>query len=202
MTGLHSHVYVYLILNEIFTHSSKDALGEMLFIHFTAIREDRARGGRSSYEGCSPHGRPKSSSTDKEPAPRKVLHIRQQQQQQPATSVLSTVANTVTVDTVQDLGNTVVISSGKLSKIEEVTSHVQPVTPQLLEDLSAVESLMMEEEEEHACCAGKLQPGDTHLFSSLLHIADHCLYKIVRWARNLPDFANVSVGILALHPSL
>ena len=73
-------------------------------------------------------------------------------------------------------------------------AQMQPVTPQLLEDLTAVESLMMEEEEEQACCAGKLLAGDTKMFGSLLHIADHCLYRIVRWARNLPDFANVSVS--------
>ncbi len=54
---------------------------------------------------------------------------------------------------------------------------------------------MTEEEGEQSCCEGKLREGDTDLFASVLHIADHCLYKIVRWARNLPDFANVTVSI-------
>ena len=69
---------------------------------------------------------------------------------------------------------------------------------QVLEDLIAVESLMTEEEGEQGCCEGKLREGDTDLFASLLHISDHCLYKIVRWARNLPDFSNVSVSRLLL----
>jgi nuclear receptor subfamily 5 group A protein 3 len=151
-------------------------------IPLAAIREDRARGGRSSYDGCSPHGRPKPADADK----RRVLQIRnvQQQQQQKQANLLTPVASTVTV--------TSDFSEVKVANRLQ-PQQVQPVMPQLLEDLSAVESLMMEEEEEHQCCAGKLQEGDTQYFSSLLHIADHCLYKIVRWARNLPDFANVSV---------
>ncbi len=52
---------------------------------------------------------------------------------------------------------------------------------------------MTEEEAEDSCCEGKLREGDTDLFASLLHIADHCLYKIVKWARNLRDFSNISV---------
>ena len=55
---------------------------------------------------------------------------------------------------------------------------------------------MAEDDEEQECCFGKLRSGDEDLFGSLLHLADHCLYRIVRWARNLPDFANVSVSIL------
>ena len=59
----------------------------------------------------------------------------------------------------------------------------------------AVESLMLDSEGEEACCEGKLSEGDTNVFASLLHVADHCLYKIVRWARNLPHFGNVSVSV-------
>ena len=61
-------------------------------------------------------------------------------------------------------------------------------------DNTTEEEEVVEEEEEQGCCAGKLQDGDQDMFGSLLHIADHCLYRIVRWARNLPDFANVSVS--------
>lgn len=63
----------------------------------------------------------------------------------------------------------------------------------------AMDSLMYEEETEMpACCEGKMCDGDTELFASLLHFADHCLYRIVRWARNLPDFATVAVRDLDL----
>lgn len=58
----------------------------------------------------------------------------------------------------------------------------------------ALDSLMYEEEVEMpACCEGKMCEGDTEPFASLLHFADHCLYRIVRWARNLPDFSTVAV---------
>ena len=71
---------------------------------------------------------------------------------------------------------------------------VVPHTPQILDDLMAVESLLAEDDEEQACCEGKFAEDDPNLFASLLHLADHCLYKIVRWARNLPDFPSVSVS--------
>ena len=70
---------------------------------------------------------------------------------------------------------------------------VTPQTPAVLDDLMAVESLMNDDEDEQLCCEGRLLDGDPDPFGSLLHFADHCLYKIVRWARNLPDFANVTV---------
>ena len=133
----------------------------MHMMYVPAIRTDRQRGGRSSYDGCSPHGRPKApggtprSSTSAKPlAPRVV----------PAPYVVG-----------------------------EKAQHM-PRTPQLLDDLTAIESLMSEEDSSQQCCVGKLAAGDTDIFGSLLHFADHCLYKIVRWARNLPDFSGVSVS--------
>ncbi len=66
---------------------------------------------------------------------------------------------------------------------------------QILEDLIAMESLMTEEEGEKKCCEGLLREGDPKMFESLLHVSDHCLHKIVRWARNLPDFSSVSVSV-------
>ena len=62
-----------------------------------------------------------------------------------------------------------------------------------MSDLLAAESLMDEEESTSRCCEGRLTSDDTDPFASLLHLTDHCLYRIVRWARNRPDFANISV---------
>ena len=70
---------------------------------------------------------------------------------------------------------------------------LQPHTPSILEDMKAVESVMTEDDGDQECCRGKFQGDDENLFVSLLHFADHCLYRIVRWARNLPDFGSVSV---------
>ena len=57
----------------------------------------------------------------------------------------------------------------------------------------AVESLMSEDDADQDCCRGKFVDGDETLFLSLLHFADHCLYKIVRWARNLLKVSNQAV---------
>ena len=49
---------------------------------------------------------------------------------------------------------------------------------------------------EPGCCEGRLGEGDGDMFGSLLHITDHCLYKLVRWARGRPDFANIQVHVI------
>ena len=36
-----------------------------MMINFSAIRQDRTRGGRSSYEGCSPHLKTKMTAADR-----------------------------------------------------------------------------------------------------------------------------------------
>ena len=74
------------------------------------------------------------------------------------------------------------------------TKQVNPTIPELVMEVMAIESLLSEEEHEQSCCEGKFVDGDPDLFGSLLHLTDHCLYKIVRWARNLPDFTTVSVS--------
>ena len=143
------------------------------------------RGGRSSYDGCSPHRTVKI----KEPRPRASpasSHSAARAQNNATASPL------VIPAAVTDPGSTPkLLQAPKQLDL----SAIQPQTPSLLEDLMAVESLMTEEEEEQACCEGKMAEGDDNLFGSLLHFADHCLYKIVRWARNLPDFASISVRI-------
>jgi len=65
-----------------------------------------------------------------------------------------------------------------------------------MSDLLAAEALMEEEDNvvTSRCCEGRLSVDDADPFASLLHLTDHCLYRIVRWARNRPDFANISVG--------
>ncbi|ESO11590.1 hypothetical protein HELRODRAFT_71280 [Helobdella robusta] len=42
------------------------------------------------------------------------------------------------------------------------------------------------------CCESRLSHEDSDKFDSLLHLADHCLYKIVKWARVLPEFISIT----------
>lgn len=108
-----------------------------------AIRTDRSRGGRSSYDGAH-----RSVSTSRSVSARP--------------------------------------SSYHLSRLSEGAEHRR-----LLEQLLEHDTTLMPEEEEE-CCRNLLLPNDTEPLQSIMHIADHCLYKIVRWARNLPNFSNIS----------
>ena len=75
-------------------------------------------------------------------------------------------------------------------------SSVLPSLP--MSDLLAAESLMDEDDTTVSrCCEGRLTADDADPFASVLHLTDHCLYRIVRWARNRPDFANISVRLLS-----
>jgi hypothetical protein len=44
--------------------------------------------------------------------------------------------------------------------------------------------------------AEKFSDGDQNFFLTFLQIAEVRLYKLVRWARNLPQFSAISVSIL------
>ena len=176
----------------------------------SAIRQDRMRGGRSSYSGCSPHGRAAAGHTPSPPS-----HVKSSSSSS-ATHKYSTTASSRVIHTNSDLmsggdyphkvhiaDNIVTVINTNETDCGTSTSglqdynpeSVQPQTPQVLDDLVTLESLMNEDDGEQECCKGKLRAGDTDLFGSLLHIADHCLYRIVRWARNLPQFADISVSI-------
>ena len=165
-----------------------------IILIFSAIRGDRTRGGRSSYEGCSPHSRPK-------------LPKVQRQALSSASPIVHKLPETKASYVVQvnTLNHTEPIPQTSRSPSAYV-SQLQPHTPQTLDDLLAVEALMMDDDVAGmggsltvdgtpSCCEGKLVDDDPDMFGSLLHLADHCLYKIVRWARNLPYFVNVPVSI-------
>lgn len=63
---------------------------------------------------------------------------------------------------------------------------------QVLEDLLAAECLV--EDEENAEIENQVSLSSSDPFESLFRLIDHCLYKIVRWARNQRDFANIMVS--------
>ena len=83
---------------------------------------------------------------------------------------------------------------------------MEPHTPKMLTDLLSVERIITEDDVPEGgdmsrvpmCCENKMVGDDPDMFSSLLHLADHCLYAIVRWARNLPYFVNVPVSMWCL----
>ena len=92
------------------------------------------------------------------------------------------------------LSHCVVLLYGVASTHVAGTQSSVSLTSLPMSDLLAAETLMDEEETASRCCEGRLSPDDPDPFASLLHLTDHCLYRIVRWARNRPDFANISVS--------
>lgn len=57
-----------------------------------------------------------------------------------------------------------------------------------------LESLYEESSSEpQPCCVERMTNFDKDKFNSMLHITEHRLYQIVKWARHLPNFLNVPV---------
>jgi nuclear receptor subfamily 5 group A protein 3 len=139
-----------------------------------AIRPDRTRGGRSSYDGYSPS---MQQTFDQLPAMSAPASLRRSSSVTAARVVTATTCGSVTPPSLPTSTSTVLPTSTTI--------------PQLTELLMA-EQLMEEEETAPRCCDGRLTDDDADPFASLLHLTDHCLYRIVRWARNRPDFANIS----------
>lgn len=150
---------------------------------FEAIRPDRMRGGRSNYEGCYPSS-----------VPHDVL--------QPTVAVTSVMSGspsqlaprrTSSSSSMRSSGSSSVNRSGSGSNL--LIGGVSSTSTPPLADLLIAETLMAEEETLPRCCESRLTDDDPDPFGSLLHLTDHCLYRIVRWARNRPDFANISVNL-------
>ena len=68
-------------------------------------------------------------------------------------------------------------------------ASVRATVPSLVTDIMNLESLLSEDDDEDIGL-----DTEENLYTALLQIADQRLYKIVRWARSLPDFAVISVS--------
>ena len=128
---------------------------------FLAIRQDRTRGGRSSYGGSSPF-------EEKKRRPIKIVPRRTTYQNE---SALASVLNA---------------GAGHPEK---------PYVPQILTDIMNLESLLCDDDIPASISAEDFSISNPNVFLTLLQLCELKLYKIVRWARNLPYFANISVSI-------
>ncbi|XP_074655139.1 steroidogenic factor 1-like [Tubulanus polymorphus] len=174
-----------------------------------AIREDRSRGGRSIYDGCSPRiGKVKSVSqrtqppAEKEKPHHREINVRLEVQSRSPEAGPSTIgaganlpepstpsrgvvaaefATTPQTSLASILNNTRSGNSGSSGDFD----RVKPIVPQLVSDIMNLESLLTEDEDD-------VPNSDDNFYTSLLQLADQRLYKIVRWARSLPDFAVIS----------
>ncbi|XP_076091865.1 nuclear hormone receptor FTZ-F1 beta-like [Mytilus galloprovincialis] len=147
-----------------------------------AVRLDRTRGGRSCYDGCSPHGRPNKTFLDKKmtPKPKKMQpdymkHLQTMELKLPSGESIS--------------------GSHLMNLLQKTpvkqTPVVTPVVPPVLTEIMSMESLLSEDESSSEI-PEKFGEGDQNFFLTFLQIAEVRLYKLVRWARNLPQFSAIS----------
>ncbi|GAB1599220.1 nuclear hormone receptor FTZ-F1 beta-like [Argonauta hians] len=156
-----------------------------------AIRLDRTRGGRSSYDGCSPHGRIRDV-VDKQKVHKLTTvkpnnhqqHQQQQQQQQQQHSKRSVTIPNMTIQKVnQNKASQLVAILSRNSSSDDK----KPFVPQILTDIMNLESLLCDDEPN-----SQILLEDSTSYTSLLQITEDRLYKIVRWARNLSQFTSIS----------
>ncbi|XP_063633338.1 nuclear hormone receptor FTZ-F1 beta isoform X3 [Cydia splendana] len=148
-----------------------------------AIREDRTRGGRSTYQ-CSYtlSGAVSTGSLLSAPVPPTLRH---------ASSL------------------TCVNGPGSYSRGESSNSRLTPDIPPLLQEIMDVEHLWQYNESELnrlgkstgspsanpllAASGITAQNSSPDFLADLCNIADHRLYKIVKWCKSLPLFKNISI---------
>ncbi|KAH3801826.1 nuclear hormone receptor FTZ-F1 beta-like [Dreissena polymorpha] len=128
-----------------------------------AIRQDRTRGGRSSYGGSSPHDEPKK---------KRPIKIIPQPRPSPAQSSESTLANVLNSSTSQ--------------------GDRAPIVPPILAEIMSLESFLSDDDLPDNISMEDFSLANPGVFVNLLQLCELKLYKIVRWARNLSYFANVS----------
>lgn len=148
-----------------------------------AIREDRTRGGRSTYQ-CT-FALP-STLTSCDGMQNNLERIKMG-----------------SGDRSGDESDFLVNGSGAESTSSKASSHssgADIVLPNLIREIMSVEHLWYYSEGEMQKVSGstsQAKPSEaasnSDFFSSLCNIADHRLYKIVKWCKSLPLFRNVSI---------
>lgn len=165
-----------------------------VFLFSIAIRVDRTRGGRSSYDGCSPHGRARERQADK----RKIQKLNMSKsgtgQQTQQHSVVTIPGITLQAASQNKASQLVAILSHKNNSMGNIFSvDKKPFVPQILTDIMNLESFLCDDEP-----SIEILSEDSSSYTSLMQITEDRLYKIVRWARNLAQFTSISVSIFII----
>ncbi|KAK7094708.1 nuclear hormone receptor FTZ-F1 beta-like isoform X2 [Littorina saxatilis] len=154
-----------------------------------AIRQDRTRGGRSSYDGCSPHGKPRPS-----PLQRKVKRPSVGTSDEDSKVVAAPVLPGVDLFTAGEEGRS-------HRQLVAILNHSRPGqqapdgegqrVPELLTDIMNLEALLADDDIPQEGAAE--DPNSEQAFYNyLMQLTELRLYKLVRWARNLPQFGAIS----------
>lgn len=153
-----------------------------------AIRVDRTRGGRSSYDGCSPHGRARERQADKRKIQKLNMSKSGTSQQTQQHSVVTIPGITLQAAGQNKASQLVAILSHKNNSMGNIFSvDKKPFVPQILTDIMNLESFLCDDEP-----SIEILSEDASSYVSLMQITEDRLYKIVRWARNLAQFTSIS----------
>ncbi|GFN88207.1 glucocorticoid receptor-like [Plakobranchus ocellatus] len=145
-----------------------------------AIRQDRTRGGRSSYDGCSHHIKPRVSPLEKK-IKRVTGHL---PGEEPEASPPQE------DDGSKSHRNLVAILNHSTHKQTSPSAGV-PQIPELLRDIMNLEPLLSDDDLPADTITESPFPEQA-VYSYMMQLAELRLYKLVRWARNLPQFGAIS----------
>ena len=171
-----------------------------LFICLTAIRPDRTRGGRSNYETYSSHPSVYKTPTHnplemflkdvdntlyshKSPIKKFKIQVTDKQKLTISSSPKSSNPKRF---------NTILTNNNATNPQSYDKSPSFPKISNSLLKLWAIESSLQNSHSgEDSLCSVHI--NDVLSLELVLHLADHCLYSIVRWARSVPNFTILPV---------
>lgn len=166
-----------------------------------AIREDRTRGGRSTYQ-CS-YSLPVQMLNDS----RSPLDSTSSEPNNEPIPLLQKDSRSVGCSSQTEMG----LGSSSASSSPRPFSQPAPIIPSLVQEIVSVEHLWhytdreisrLSEQFDHKVSAASTvtedseppsMDGGSNILSSLCNIADHRLYKIVKWCKSLPLFREIQV---------
>ncbi|XP_076436282.1 steroidogenic factor 1-like isoform X2 [Babylonia areolata] len=158
-----------------------------------AIRQDRTRGGRSSYDGCSPHNKPRPSSLQKKVKRPSGPVVREEGNGCP--EVVSPLPEVQLVGAKEEgKGHRQLVAILNHSNMhgQQVADGQGKRVPELLTDIMNLEALLTDDDIPQEGAEGDDPTEEQALYNHLMQLTELRLYKLVRWARNLPQFGAIS----------
>lgn len=86
----------------------------------------------------------------------------------------------------------------KADSTGENPNLIKPYVPQVLTDIMNLESFLSDEDLSQEM--GQEKISEDNMYTSLMQLTELRLYKLVRWARNLPQFSAIAVSHTILCP--
>ncbi|CAL1541808.1 unnamed protein product [Lymnaea stagnalis] len=148
-----------------------------------AIRQDRTRGGRSSYDGCASHLKNRMAPLEK--------RMKKTSTRLPLPGEVPSPSHD-SDDGFKTHKNLEAILNHNSKQVSKPTSNPGALyIPELLRDIMNLEPLLSDDDLPPESLMETPFPEQA-LYSYMMQLAELRLYKLVRWARNLPQFGAIS----------